>query len=385
MKLLVLSNNYPSPDNPNRGVFVYNLVQEFCKLGCQVTVIAPRKPFILKSKGKASSYGKERAVVFRPNFLSASAKSVFGFNTYRISEFLQVKAISSCIRKNKIEFDVAYAHFLNNGLIGVKALERNGKPIFVALGESNLDERIKLYSKTFLQKNLSKISGFITVGPQLSRRLEELNVPPSKIELIPNAVDHRIFYPHDKEKMRRKFGLPKNLKLLIFVGRFTWHKGPGRIIEAIAQLNDVGIILVGSGKEEYKSDKIVFQNRVPSSQVPELLSAADVFVLPTLREGCSNAIVEAMACGLPVISSDIEEVRVQCKQSYSILVDPLNIKELEKAISRIIYDDNLLDKMSSQALKDSVNYDLQKRANSILNFVKKSISEFNHKVAQDCS
>lgn len=68
MNILVVSNNYPSLKNPSRGVFVYNLIQQFCKLGHQVTVISPDNILAARAK-KGKSYGIENCTVYRPRFL----------------------------------------------------------------------------------------------------------------------------------------------------------------------------------------------------------------------------------------------------------------------------------------------------------------------------
>jgi hypothetical protein len=76
----------------------------------------------------------------------------------------------------------------------------------------------------------------------------------------------------------------------------------------------------------------LFKGRLPHALVPEYLSCSDVFVLPTLAEGCSNAIVEAMACGLPIISSNLPFNTDILDESNAILIDPMKVEEIAKAI-----------------------------------------------------
>lgn len=369
MKILVISNNYPSDQSPNSGVFVYNLLQEFAKEGHEITVIAVRGLLNLKGTEEfKSSYGNERAKVFRPGFISTSAKKILGFNTYAIGEYLQVRAIRNTIIKNKLEFDVVYAHFISNALIAVRAVAGMGKPVFAAIGESNIDNRRALYTDTYFQKHVHKIAGFVAVSPKLRDKLVGFGVSPDRIVIHPNAVDLKRFYPRDKSEMRQKYKLPQNKKLAIFVGRFMHHKGPLRVLKAAEGLN-VGIIFIGSGPQNPEGKQVVFNGRLPSEQVPELLSAADLFVLPTLQEGSCNSIAEAIACGLPVVSSDIPEVRVQCKPSFSILVNPMDVNQLHKAIEGILTSESSLQEMSAAALEEAQNLDIRQRAKRILKFI----------------
>lgn len=371
MKILVVSNNYPTSRDPSHGTFVYQLIQQFAKLGHEVTVIRPTY-FIPKKIGlKKGNYGKELATVYRPKYLSTSAKSFFGFNTYRLGERFQINAVKKTVRKNSIEFDFVYAHFFTNTFIAIGALQSYNKPIYAAIGEYlHIDIRRAFYKPEFYDRTISKISGFVAVSPQIQDKLVSLGIPETKITIQPNAVDFEVFYKRDKIEMRKKYGLPLDKKLIIFVGRFVADKGPKKLLEAAEKINNVGLVFVGSGDQNLQSDTIAFKGKVAAEMVPELLSASDVFALPTLHEGSCNAIVEAMACGLPVVSSDIPEIRVQCDPSFSILVDPLDVNAISTAIDEIVGNQEKLDTMSKQALEHSRRFDIRERAKRILQFLK---------------
>ncbi len=371
MKVLVVSNNYPTERMPYHGTFVYQLIQQFAKLGHEVTVIRPTYLIPKKVLLKKYNYGEELATVYRPKYLSTSAKSIFGYNTYHIGERFQMNAVKKVVEKNKIEFDVVYAHFFTNAFIAIGALASYNKPIFAAIGEYlHIDIRRAYYKPEFYNKTIAKIAGFIAVSPQIKEKLLSLGINEEKIVVRPNGVNFNVFFPRDKNKMRKKYKLPLDKKLVIFVGRLYKDKGPKKLLEAVESIDGVNLIFVGTGEEELQSEKIVFKERVPAKQVPELLSAADVFALPTLHEGSCNAIVEAMACGLPIVSSDIPEVRVQCKPSFSVLVDPLNVEAIHGAIEGIVCDQKKMDLMSEKALEHAKQFDIWERAENILKFLK---------------
>ena len=376
MKILVVSNNYPSLKRPSRGVFVYNLIQQFAKLGHKVYIISPKGLIANHYFKKKKDYGKELGTVYRPKFLNASARFIFGFNTYRIGELGQIRAVRRIVKNHKIEFDVVYAHFLANAFIAVEALSEYNKPIYAAIGEyNNLEVRKAYYSSAYFSSILGKISGFIAVSPQIRDRLIKYGVKENKIKIKPNAVNLDIFYPRNKLKMRSKYSLPKDKSLAIFVGRFIENKGPKMLLKATENLEGLGIIFVGFGPQILEGNNVVFKDSVPSEKVPELLSAADLFVLPTWHEGSCNAIAEAMACGLPIISSDIPEIHFQCDPSFSILVDPLDVKAIESAIDSILSDEDRREEMSKHALEYSKNFEIGERAFSILNFIQGKLEE----------
>src|SRR5690606_13335845 len=101
MKILVISDNYPAPNHPTNGVFVYNLVQQFAKLGHQVTVIAPVQVVPGKAKKGNVDYGQELAKVYRPKYTSISTKQIWKYNTYLLARKIQVRARSEERRVGK--------------------------------------------------------------------------------------------------------------------------------------------------------------------------------------------------------------------------------------------------------------------------------------------
>ena len=376
MKILVVTGNYPSLKTPSRGVFVYNLIQQFAQMGHTVNIIAPEALITNTYFKKKKNYGKELGTVYRPKFLNASQKFIFGFNTYRIGELSRIKAVKRVVKKHKIEFDVVYTHFLASAFIAVEALSEYNKPIYAAIGEyNNLEVRKAFYSPSYFNSILGKINGFIAVSPQVRDRLINYGVNQDKIMIKPNAVNSDVFYPRNKLEMRSKYNLPKDKILAIFVGRFIENKGPKMLIKATQNLEGIGLVFVGGGPQILEGDNIVFKDSVISEKVPELLSASDLFVLPTWHEGSCNAIVEAMACGLPIVSSDIPEIHFQCDPSFSILVDPLDVKAIENAIELILSDEERRSKMSRNALEYSKNFEIGERASSILNFIQGKIEE----------
>ena len=143
--------------------------------------------------------------------------------------------------------------------------------------------------------------------------------------------------------------------------------------EAISRIHEgktVYSLFLGSGAEDPTCDNILFKGSVKHSDIPVYLNAADVFVLPTLHEGCCNAIVEAMACGLPIISSDLLFNQDICNEKNSILVDPMDVDAIRAAIVNLRDDADLRTSLSNGALKTSKDLTIDKRASRIVDFMK---------------
>lgn len=371
MKLLVISGNYPSLKEPQKGIFVYKLIQEFASIGIRVLVISPTKLFLFK-KNIVESYGEEKAFVLRPRILSLSSYKIFGFNTIQINRWSTIYAIRSIARKRT--YDRIYCHFLVNALIATKVYFNSDIKIYAAVGENKgIDSLRSIYSEKEYDKLIKRINGFIAVSPIIKEKLLSLGIDENRIFLSPNAVDHSTFYPvEDKQSIRKSLHLPQDKKIVIFVGRFIDSKGPIRVLKALEALNDEVVgIFIGAGPQIFYSDKIVFKGIVKHDVVAEYLRASDVFVLPTLHEGSCNSINEAMACGLPIVSSDIPEIRFQCKPDFSVLVNPLNSVEIADAISNIIYSENTLNRMKLAAINNSKKLTIRQRAEDISHFISK--------------
>lgn len=120
---------------------------------------------------------------------------------------------------------------------------------------------------------------------------------------------------------------------MIFVGSFIHRKGPRRVLEACALLPEPPkMVFVGSGSQRPEGEGVLYAGHVEHSMLPWYLFAADVFVLPTLSEGMPNAIIEAMACGVPIVTSAIPPNLFLLGEHYPLFANPVDIAEISQKI-----------------------------------------------------
>jgi glycosyltransferase involved in cell wall biosynthesis len=276
--------------------------------------------------------------------------------------------------------DVIYGHFWHSAYAAYPYAKQNNLPLFVATGESKIYLH-KFYNNGGLLPFSQYVSGVICVSTKNKNEsilagLTEVD----KCQIIPNAIDNTIFCQKDKQQLRAKYGFDTDNFIIACVGLFSDRKGQKRVAAAIDKLNDSNIKSIFIGKSETNDEKdtpecdgILFRGALPHNIVADYLNCADVFVLPTLAEGCCNANIEAMACGLPIISSDRDFNYDILGDDCAILVDPMNVDEIANAILRLKNDSELCENLSYNALKRASNLEINTRAKKIIDFIKRMI------------
>jgi glycosyltransferase involved in cell wall biosynthesis len=310
--------------------------------------------------------------VFYPRYLSTSSRQIGGWNTARLGFELFCRAARRALMRLDPKPDALYGHFLYmGGAAAVRLGAELGVPAFPMVGEGLLNT-MDAFGKERALRDFAPATAFMANSSCLAALLrQDLNVRADDIGVFPNGLDHRVFKPCDKAAMRAKFGLPEKDFIVICVAFQDLQKGPVRVGDAIRGLSGVSGVFLGKGPNPPQADNIVVNRSVPHAEVPEWLSAADVFVLPSTFEGCCNAALEAMSCGLPVISSTGSFNDDILNEDVSFRVDPLDVPALRQAIIRLRDVPDLRRRMGEAALRWSENFDADARARRMLAYMRK--------------
>lgn len=375
-------NRYPNKFEPYMLVFLQQLAWEFADMGKKVVVICPL-PINLNAKYLKIPYHtveyttkKNIVDVYWPKTLSlGQSHYIFGKSPVGITTFFLEKAAERVIRSFPNKPDVIYGHFMAPSGIAAARLGRTFNiPAFFALGEAH--NTIEQFGAQKAKKELKSIAGVIAVSTYLKKWIVDLGVvEEGKVEVFPNGINGDKFKKQDKIKARNHFGFPKNEVLVGFVGAFNERKGILRVCKAMENVKNAKLICAGKGEQEPYGENCIYAKPLKHNEIPIFNSAADIFVLPTLNEGCSNAIVEAMACGLPIISSNKGFNDDILDLDCSIRIDPENVDEIQEAIQNIVSNPTLRNKMAEAALKKAENLTLRARAKNILAYIEKRIAD----------
>ncbi len=224
------------------------------------------------------------------------------------------KAYSYCkklIQEGK-SFDLVHAFFgIPCGYIAMKLQRRRGTPYVVSLRGSDVpfyNNRFYWLDKLVFQRISRKVwkkANSVITNSQGLKDLALETSPKETISIIYNGIDTEEFKPLQSKKKREKI-------IIVSTGRLIERKGYKYLIEAVKGLEGVKVWLVGDGnlKEELKEiskgskSEIRFLGKKSHNELKNYLQKADIFCLPSLNEGMSNSVLEAMACGLPIITTD---------------------------------------------------------------------------------
>lgn len=383
MYICFLAGFYPIETVPY-AAFIETICRQFVLFGCKVVVIAPqsvtkslfRRKKLLPYHNKQLIEGSGCVEIFRPYSITFGEGILRGNLTLLMNRL----SVEATIIRHKLKPDIFYAHFWTSAYNVLFYASRHKIPLFVATGEDRIIITRYLSQKTFSLFN-KFVKGVICVSTKNVQESVNLKlVDEKKCILLPNSVDLSLFRRLNKDNIRAQMGYNRDDFIVIYVGRFVHRKGSRRVSDALSMLATASIksIFIGGNIEDEKNDfapscpGILFSGTVSHNCLFKYLNCADVFVLPTLAEGCSNSIVEAMACGLPIISSDLDFNYDILDSSNAILINPLDVTQIADAILHLRNDVKLREKMGESSYQKARNLSLSNRVHRIMEFIKKS-------------
>ena len=346
ISLIVFSSLFPSAKRPGAGFFIR---ERMFRVGKHIplVVVSPVPWFPLQGiiriwkpffRPQPAEYEEQDGVkVYYPKFFSVPGffKELDGF-FMALSSWWLLKKLTKQHPFNVIDAHFAYPDGYAASLLG-KWLNL---PVTITLRGTEVPLAEFPGRRKRMLTALQNASKVFAVADSLKQHMVNLGADANKIEVVANAVDTAKFHPLDKAEAREKLGLSKTAPVLVSVGGLVERKGFHRVLEIMPQLlkkyPDLMFLIVGGNSPEGGirdrleaqvekvglQDHVKFLGALPSEQLNIPLSAADVFVLATANEGWANVFLEAMACGLPVVTTDVGGNKEVVKSSELGLVVP---------------------------------------------------------------
>jgi teichuronic acid biosynthesis glycosyltransferase TuaC len=342
LRVLSFTPLYPRPNAPIGGIFVRARLQRIAETAA-VQVIAPAPLLEYGTAGRiwvgpvAARYRDENLEIRRPRWLYPP---LAGF----LNPFcLFLGTLGPVLRlRREFPFDLIDAHFgYPAGVAAALLAAAVHKPFTVTLRGSEVLHAEDPKRRALMRRAFLRAGRVITVSARLREFAIGLGVPPERVTVISNGVDSERFFPRDPMEQRRKHGIPEDARVVLSAGNLIELKGHHRIVAALKPLLDSGFPVLhivvggqGSGVANYEfpirqtvsalgmEAAVRFTGQVSQDTLSELMSAADVFCLASSREGWPNVVHEAMACGTPVVATDVGAIPEMIPSDRYGLVTP---------------------------------------------------------------
>lgn len=328
--VLALSTLYPNPVNPRFGTFVARSLEALAKRGdWRVTLVNPigLPPLALgryRPLADLPAVAEEGGVtVHRPHFTLIPRIGA------RRNAGAIARAVLPLVRRIHAEtpIDVLDAQFFfPDGPAAAQIARETGLPLSIKARGSDISFWGEYdFARAQMLDAAQTATGLLAVSCDLAGQMAAMGMDGAKITVHYTGLDRDRFRPFGHTQLRAQLGreldfvMPDNAPLLACVGALIERKGQGIAITALRDIPGARLVLVGKGEDEARlrtlaasegvGDRVHFAGSIDHNLMPLILSAADVMVLPTVSEGLANAWVEALACGTPVVTSDVGGAR----------------------------------------------------------------------------
>lgn len=316
MKILAISHNYPTPERPTYGSFIHKQLCELSKQGHEITVLVPLtwrlwKQSLIKRTYEVKLNEVHVIYCWQPTF----SNHRFIFWIYALVQTMVMFSFLKRLRRE--QFDVVYINnVFPDGWGGVQLAKTLGLPsLLIARGELIIYPKQNPLTALFCRWALEQASYFLATSEALLNEAYHLTNHKLKAQVLYNGVDLSLFQPSNKRSvLRANHYIPINRIILGYVGALTPDKGIPELIRVFARLasqRDIGLLLVGDGTlqkgihQQLSDFPLILTGQIPHSQINEYLNCCDIFVFPSHFEGLPNAVLEAMAVGLPIVSTRV--------------------------------------------------------------------------------
>jgi glycosyltransferase involved in cell wall biosynthesis len=357
--VLAISTLYPNPVNPRFGTFVARSLEALAKRGdWRVTVVSPigLPPLALgryRPLATLPEIAEEGGItIHRPRFTLIPRIGA------RRNAAAIARAVLPLVQRihAAAPIDVLDAQFFfPDGPAAAAIARATGLPLSIkARGSDIAFWGEQDFAREQMLDAARAATGLLAVSRDLAGQMAAMGMDAGKITVHYTGLDRDRFRPFAHAQLRRQlseelgFALPDKAPLLACVGALIERKGQDIAIAALKAVPEARLVLIGKGEDEARlralaardglGERVFFAGSIDHDLMPLILSAADVMVLPTVSEGLANAWVEALACGTPVVTTDVGGARelISCDTAGRLV--PRDPAAVAAAVNAILAD-----------------------------------------------
>ncbi len=349
MRVAVVTRYFPSSGEPAQGRSLYETLRIVSR-SAEVRVFYPNAAYPRFLQPRSRSYDK-LDLAFRPSDVSVSYfnYSALPLISRPLNGWMAARTLLPQVRA--FAPDLVFGCFLYpEGYAALRIARSLGVPGAVMSIGSDLNRIGGSLSARHTRTVLSEADAIVAVCEDLRKTAVALGAPAAKTRAILNGCDLEVFRPGDRSQARERLGIDPTCEAVVYVGRMDLNKGLHELVEAAAALHvnrpRLHCYLVGRGPDRTAIEEAIrnrgaggFVHLVPGCAFEEVagwMTAADVVTLPSYMEGCPNVILEALACGRPVVASNVGGIPEILNDSCGRLVPPRDPLQLAEALASVL-------------------------------------------------
>jgi len=354
MRIAFVTPMLPIPHDLTRGRFIHETAKSLSKL-CTVRVFFqqsryPKLPGVGPRSFLEGHVGSDYSIDGLD--VEAFTYPVFPVISRAINGHVSSMVLTPRVADFKPDVVLAYWVY-PDGFAALRAARKLGVPCVVGALGSDIHVRSGVNDR-MTRQTIAEVDGLLTVSEAMRRTaISEFGARPDRVHTIVNGFNTGVFFPRDQVSIRTKLGISLDEKMIIYVGRFVEAKGLRELIQAFQQLaqkdDKLSLALIGDGVMKSKLHDLIDaaglrgRVRIPGGQSPdqvaEWICASNVLTLPSWSEGYPNVVVEGLACGRPVVATDVGGTREILNERNGILIEPRKSDVLQRALDQALRTD----------------------------------------------
>lgn len=348
MRILAVTSQFPIQGEPNRGRPLYQTLHALSELA-EVRVLSPVARYPAWAMPRSYRYQRSDDSFQVPG---CDVRYVDYPALPMVSRPFNGAACARSLHRELAAFapDVVLGYWLYPDAYGaMRAAQRAGLPLVVGARGSDLRVRDRI-SRALTRPVLRHAARILTVSEDLAKvAVRDYAADPSRIRVIGNGCDAGIFHPQDRRAARASLGLRQDQPLLLYVGRLVVEKGLRELLHAAralaARIGPLQLAFVGDGAlhgelaaagEAQDGVTLLLPGAQPPVDVARWMAAADLVSLPSWSEGHPNVLVEALACGRPVVATDVGGIPEVVDAHSGLLVPVGDVCALTRALQEVL-------------------------------------------------
>jgi teichuronic acid biosynthesis glycosyltransferase TuaC len=344
-RLAVVSSYFPIRAEPHRGHSAYQTlrrmtsrmeIEVFCPLAVYPSFLRPRNFSYVRADPSYSPPDVRARYIDYPALPLVSRP---------LNGAVCARSVLPHLERFKPDLILSY-YVYPDGYAAVSCGKRLGVPVILGAIGSDINRIPDRISTCLTRKALREASFVLTVSEHLRKEAVRLGASPERTRVVRNGCDTAEFRLADRAEARIRLGLDAESEVAVFVGWIAPTKGLRELVDAINRLRvshpRLQLFCIGEGAFQAElevratdagsADRIRFLGRRGSPEVASWLAAANVFCLPSYAEGCPNSVIEALACGRPVVGTRVGGIPELVDSESGILVAPGDSEALAAAL-----------------------------------------------------